>query len=146
VTRSALRDYACLFVGRPFVVLTRTARETRNMSKYAFLFIDDGVDYQGAPTPEQQKVYADIFKWFETNGSKISEDGAELQPTRTATTIRKGSGKVTVVDGPFIEAKESVCVFSILELPDKAAAVALAKTWPGYGIEIGPIAEEQEGR
>ena len=41
------------------------------MSKYAFLFIDDGVDYQGSPTPEQQKVYADIFKWFETNGSKI---------------------------------------------------------------------------
>src|SRR5207249_3659534 len=37
-----------------------------HMAKYAFLFIDDGVDYQGAPTPEQQKVYADIFKWFET--------------------------------------------------------------------------------
>jgi hypothetical protein len=32
------------------------------MSKYAFLFLDDGVDYQAAPTPEQQKVYADIFK------------------------------------------------------------------------------------
>ena len=116
------------------------------MSKYAFLFIDDGVDYQGAPTPEQQKVYADIFKWFETNGSKITDGGAELQPTRTATTIRKSTGKVTVVDGPFIEAKESVGGFSILELPDKAAAVALAKTWPGYGIEIRPVAEEQEGR
>ena len=59
------------------------------MSKYAFLFLDDGVDYQGAPTPEQQKVYADIFKWFETNGSKITDGGAELQPTRTATTIRR---------------------------------------------------------
>jgi hypothetical protein len=120
-------------------------REAINMSKYAFLFIDDGVDYQGAPTPEQQKVYADIFKWFETNGSKITDGGAELQPTRTATTIRKSTGKVTVVDGPFIEAKESVGGFSILELPDKAAAVALAKTWPGYGIEIRPVAEEQEG-
>ena len=116
------------------------------MSKYAFLFIDDGVDYQGAPTPEQQKVYADIFRWFETNGSKITDGGAELQPTRTATTIRKSTGKVAVVDGPFIEAKESVGGFSILELPDKDAAVALAKTWPGYGIEIRPIVEEQEGR
>ena len=116
------------------------------MSKYAFLFIYDGVDYQGAPTPEQQKVYADIFKWFETNGSKITDGGAELQPTRTATTIRKGSGKVTVVDGPFIEAKESVGGFSILEFADKAEAIAVAKTWPGYGIEIRPIIEEQEGR
>jgi hypothetical protein len=115
------------------------------MSKYAFLFLDDGVDYQGAPTPEQQKVYADIFKWFETNGDKISNGGAELQPTRTATTIRKSTGKVTVVDGPFMEAKESVGGFSIIEAPDKAAAVAIAKTWPGYGIEIRPIGDHMEG-
>jgi hypothetical protein len=115
------------------------------MSKYAFLFLDDGVDYQGSPTPEQQKVYADIFKWFETNGDKISDGGAELQPTRTATTIRKSTGKVTVVDGPFMEAKESVGGFSIIEAPNKAAAVALAKTWPGYGIEIRPIGDHMEG-
>jgi hypothetical protein len=116
------------------------------VSKYAFLFLDDGVDYQGTPTPEQQKVYADIFKWFETNGDKISDGGAELQPTRTATTIRKSTGKVTVIDGPFIEAKESVGGFSIIEAPDKAAAVALAKTWPGYGIEIRPVGDHMEGK
>lgn len=111
------------------------------MAKYAFLFIDDGVDYQTAPTPEQQQVYADIFKWFETNGDKIASGGAELQPTRTATTIRRRGDKVSVLDGPFIEAKESVGGFSIFELPDKTAAVALARTWPGYGIEIRQIVE-----
>ena len=109
------------------------------MAKYALLFIDDGVDYQTNPTPEQQKVYADIFKWFETNGSKIAEGGAELRPTRTATTIRKREGKVSVVDGPFIEAKESVGGFTIFELPDKDAAIALAKTWPGHAVEIRPV-------
>ena len=114
------------------------------MSKYAFLFIDDGVDYQGAPTPEQQRVYADIFKWFETNGPQIVDGGAELQPTRTATTIRKTTGKATVVDGPFIEAKESVGGFTIFELPNKEAAVALAKTWPGHGVEIRQLVEESE--
>jgi hypothetical protein len=111
------------------------------MSKYAFLFLDDGVDYQGSPTPEQQKVYADIFKWFETNGSKITDGGAELQPTRTATTVRKSTGRATVVDGPFIEAKESVGGFTVIEAADMAAAVDLAKTWPGYGIEIRPVRE-----
>jgi hypothetical protein len=111
------------------------------VAKYAFLFIDDGVDYQANPTPEQQKVYADIFKWFETNGPKIADGGAELQPTRTATTIRKSGGKATVVDGPFIEAKESVGGFTIFELPDRNAAVELARTWPGYGIEIRPVRE-----
>jgi len=114
------------------------------MSKYAFLFIDDGVDYQGAPTPEQQKVYADIFKWFETNSDKITDGGAELQPTRTATTIRHRGGKATVLDGPFIEAKESVGGFTIFELPNKEAAIALAKTWPGYGIEIRQIVEQRD--
>jgi len=114
------------------------------MAKYAFLFIDDGVDYQTDPTPEQQKVYSDIFKWFEVNGSKIVDGGAELQPTRTATTIRKSTGKVTVVDGPFIESKESVGGFTIIEAPDRAAAIAIAKTWPGYGIEIRDIVEQRE--
>jgi hypothetical protein len=113
------------------------------MAKYAFLFIDDGVDYQASPTPEQQKVYADIFRWFETNGSKIADGGVELQPTRTATTVRKSGGKATVVDGPFIEAKESVGGFTIFELPDRNAAVELAKTWPGYGIEVRPVVEER---
>lgn len=109
------------------------------MAKFAFLFIDDGVEYQGNPTPEQQQVYSDIFKWFETNGSKFVDGGAELQPTRTATTVRKQSGKVTVLDGPFVEAKESVGGFSIVDVPDRNAAIALAKTWPGHGVEIRPV-------
>jgi hypothetical protein len=113
------------------------------MAKFAFLFIDDGEEWADAPTPEQQKVYAEIFKWFETNGSKIAEGGAELQPTRTATTIRKRGGKVSVVDGPFVEAKESVGGVTIFELPDRAAAVALAKTWPGYCVEVRPIVEQR---
>ncbi|HUQ41536.1 MAG TPA: YciI family protein [Candidatus Limnocylindrales bacterium] len=111
------------------------------MAKYAFLFIDDGVEYQGNPTPEQQAVYQDIFKWFEINGDKIADGGAELQPTRTATTIRRQGGKVTVVDGPFIEAKESVGGFTIFELPDKAAAIEIAKTWPGHAVEIRQIVD-----
>ena len=111
------------------------------MPKYAFLFIDDGVDYQTNPTPEQQAVYQDIFKWFETNGPSIADGGAELQPTSTATTIRKQGGKVSVVDGPFIEAKESIGGFTIFEVPDKAAAIAIAKTWPGHAIEIREIVD-----
>jgi len=109
------------------------------MAKYAFLFIDDGVEYQTNPTPEQQKVYADIFKWFETNGSKIADGGAELQPTRTATTVRKSGDKVSVLDGPFIEAKESVGGLTIFELPNRDAAIALAKTWPGHAVEVRPV-------
>ena len=111
------------------------------MAKYAFLYLDNGVEYQGNPTPEQQAVYGQIFKWFEANGPRFVDDGAELQPTRTATTIRKSGGKVSVVDGPFIESKESVGGLSIIEAPDMKAAVELAKTWPGYGVEVRPVVD-----
>ena len=113
------------------------------MAKYAFLFIDDGVDYQN-PTPEQQAVYGQIFKWFETNASKSVDGGAELQPTRTATTIRHPNGKATVMDGPFIEAKESVGGYTIFDLPDRDAAIALAKTWPGHGVEVRALVEQRD--
>jgi len=29
-------------------------------------------------------------------------------------------------------------------VPDRDAAIALAKTWPGYGIEIREIVEQQQ--
>jgi hypothetical protein len=46
-----------------------------------------------------------------------------------------------VIDGPFIEAKESIGGFSVVEVPDRAAAIALAKTWPGHGIELREVKE-----
>src|SRR2546423_1692812 len=108
------------------------------MAKYAFLFIDSGVDYQSSPTPEQQKVYADIFKWFETNGAKITDGGAELQPKRTATTVRRVNGSMRVSDGPFIESKEHVGGFAMIEVPDLDEAIRIAKAFPG-GVEVRPI-------
>ncbi len=111
------------------------------MAKFALLYFGDETEHEA--TPENEKVYADIFTWFETNRSIFVEGGEELQPTRTATTIRKRAGTVTVVDGPFVEAKESIGGFSIIEAPDMAAAVEIAKTWPGHGVEVRPILEQR---
>ncbi len=122
------------------------------MPKYAFLFIDPGDDYlvhtrehaehsDAALSAERERVYAEIFRWFKTNGPRIADGGAELQPTSTATTVRKTGGRSTVVDGPFVEAKESIGGLTVFDLPDRAAAVELAKTWPGYAVEIRPIVE-----
>ena len=82
-------------------------------------------------------------KWFEANGPRFADGGAELQPARTATTIRKRGDKVVVGDGPFIEAKEGIGGFSIVEAKDLTEAIALAKTWPGHGVEVRPLNEEQ---
>ncbi|MET1005252.1 MAG: YciI family protein, partial [Propionibacteriaceae bacterium] len=49
-----------------------------------------------------------------------------------------------VVDGPFSEAKENIGGFSIIDVPDIDAAIALVKTWPmlelpGNSVEIRPM-------
>jgi hypothetical protein len=69
----------------------------------------------------------------------VMVDGAGLQPTSKGARVGFKGGKVVVTDGPFMEAKESVGGFTIFELPSKDEAIALAKTWPGYAVEIRPV-------
>ena len=64
--------------------------------------------------------------------------GFALQPSTTATAIR---GDV-VTDGPFIEAKEVVAGFFILEAPDLDVALQIAKANPATidgGVEVRPL-------
>lgn len=118
------------------------------MPKYALIFIDPPEDasvhtrrHASEKTAEQERIYAEIFKWFETNGPKIASGGAELQPPATAMSVRRQGTTVRVTDGPFVEAKESIGGLTIFDLPDLDAAIALAKTWPGHAVEIRPIVE-----
>ena len=63
-----------------------------------------------------------------------------LESPATATLLRG----MTVSDGPFIEAKEVVLGFCIVEAPDLDAALAIAKRNPilhqGGGLEVRPVA------
>jgi hypothetical protein len=62
-----------------------------------------------------------------------------LQPAETATSIR---GDV-VTDGPFIDAKEVIAGFAIIEAPDLDAAMKIARANPatqqGGGVEVRPL-------
>ena len=111
------------------------------MAKFAFLYFSDEAEY--TPSPESERVYADIFKWFDTNhrAGRFVDGGEELQATRTATAIRHTGGKVSVVDGPFVESKESIGGYSVIEAKDMAEAIEIARTWPGQGVEIRPVRE-----
>jgi len=46
---------------------------------------------------------------------------------------------MSVTEGPFIESKEHVGGFMMIEVPDLDAAIALAKSWPGGDVEVRPI-------
>ena len=75
-------------------------------------------------------------------------DGAEVQPSRTATTIRVRDDETIVADGPFTETKEALGGFFVLDCESLDEAVALAARIPGAehgAIEVRPAYEEDEG-
>ena len=74
-----------------------------------------------------------------------------LQSARSASTLRVRDGKVTVTDGPFIETKEQLGGFFLIEARDLNEAIQVASKWPGarFGtIEVRPVEEalRVEGR
>ena len=94
---------------------------------------------------EGQAWYAEIGTWYEKGGGgsgKLVEAGYQRQPPATAKTIRAGS----VTDGPFIETKEALGGFSVLETDTIEEAVEIAQTWPGVDkgwmtVEVRPVVE-----
>ena len=101
--------------------------------------LDDAVDPARA-----KEVYARIYQWFVDNDALIADGGAELHPVTTATTVRHDDQQgAVVVEGPFSEAKEVVGGFTVIDVPDLDAALALVRTWPslelpGHSVEIRP--------
>jgi hypothetical protein len=80
------------------------------------------------------------------NGHFIGGEG--LQEARNAATLRWNSGKISVTDGPFAEAKEQIGGIMILEAPDMNYAIHLLAKHPslrlgrgGSSWEIRPAAD-----
>lgn len=74
--------------------------------------------------------------------------GGGLHDPTTATVVRARNGKVLTTDGPFVETKEQVGGFSIIDVADLDAALAWAErmsqatTCP---IEVRPFLDEPAG-
>jgi hypothetical protein len=53
-------------------------------------------------------------------------DSGGLMPLAAGAQVRIADGRLNVIDGPFVEAKEMIGGYAIFELRDKAEAVAMA--------------------
>ena len=66
----------------------------------------------------------------------------QLEPARTAKSVRRRDGKVSVVDGPFAETKELLAAFNLVEADSLEDAIRMAKElpWTEIGsIEVRPV-------
>ena len=114
--------------------------------KYVLMFASDPERDAAVPAERQEADLQRIFEWFEENAAHVLEGGAALHGAETATTVRGGG---VVVDGPFSEAKEVIGGFSIVDVPDLDAAIALARSGPslerpGNSVEIRPMFDDEE--
>lgn len=69
-----------------------------------------------------------------------------LLPPATATTIRVRNGKLSTTDGPWVETKEQLGGYFVIEARDLNEAIQVAARIPGAWIgcvEVRPIAEDQ---
>ena len=65
-----------------------------------------------------------------------------LHPSRTATTVRVRDGEVLLTDGPFMETKDQIGGFVLIECADLDEAVEIAAGHPAarFGqVEIRPV-------
>ncbi|HKW69047.1 MAG TPA: YciI family protein [Candidatus Dormibacteraeota bacterium] len=117
--------------------------------KYVLLFggTMEGVDQlEGSAREQAMAEYEKSGQWFQkySKAGKVVS-GEELQGPSTATTVSRRNGKVTVTDGPFIESKEVIGGFAIVEVRDLDEALEMAKEWPGT-VEIRPIVDHSQER
>ena len=113
--------------------------------KYVLLFVGtrEDQDRWDKMTPEQVEAsMGGAGEWFEkyTRAGKIV-GGEQLQGYKDVTTVRSDSGKRVVTDGPFIESKEVIGGFAIVDVEGLGEAQEMAKAWPGGPVEIWPAVQ-----
>jgi len=115
--------------------------------RFMLVFYADESEWMALPDDEREAAVQRIGTWFgqHSQEGRIVE-GCRLAGKQKATTVRLGpagrSRKPFVTDGPFIETKEAMGSYAIVEVPNQAAALTIAESWPGGGaVEVRPVVE-----
>jgi hypothetical protein len=141
------------FVRRAFVIRkdrpnttdnqnTKMSTEKTSSSGYMLLF--RGTGWHKDLSPEQiQNVMSQWSAWF----NRLVDDGILKagQPLEAESRLVVGKGR-TVSDGPFVESKEAIAGYFLLNVDNFDDAVAIARQCPtldqGVTVEVRPVAEE----
>jgi hypothetical protein len=114
------------------------------MTKYMILIFGDEAEWSVMNPDEEQRITQAHAEFRAKAGAAILADG-QLEPTQTATSLRMGvNGQPTITDGPYLEAKEVLGGFYLLEAEDLDQVIALAsglrEVHVGHsGVEIRPL-------
>ena len=107
------------------------------------LIYENEADWE-ALTPDERRAsvarHIDFARQLRDEGRLLAGDG--LQPTSTATAVRRIGGETVITDGPFAETKEQLGGFYVIEARDLDQALEDASRISdraGEIIEVRPI-------
>ena len=113
--------------------------------KFMFMIYHDENVLEAMPEKEMQALVDSAIEYAEEirqSGHYIASDA--LQRTGTARTIRVRAGNASTTVGPFVETKEKLGGFFLIEAKDMDEACAVAARFPPARvgvIEIRPVQE-----
>jgi hypothetical protein len=111
---------------------------------FTFLSPEDVEAWRGWTREEQQADVERHVAWFGKHREKIDggEELGEAVQVKTLRPGRQGEG-VVVTDGPYVETKELLGGFVVLDVADEAEAVAIASEWPSLKSQAGATVQLQ---
>ncbi|MFK4808025.1 YciI family protein [Microbacterium sp. ZW CA_36] len=115
------------------------------MAQYLILIYGDEAQWDARSDDEMRAVDAGHAAFRERGGSAIIASG-ELESSRTATTLRAGGERPLVTDGPFLETKEVLGGFYLVDVTDLDAALGLAgllheASEDHGGVQVQPLVD-----
>lgn len=113
--------------------------------RYALLVYETAAGVTARDDPEYQAAYQAYIEAI--YGSGVAFGGSGLQDAATtATTIRLVGGERQIQDGPFVDTKEQLAGFFLIEVPDLDKALEWAARCPsvarGGTVEVRPALEQ----
>ena len=118
--------------------------------KFMFMIYHDENQLEAMPEGEKQTLIDSALDYddeIRRSGHYIVSDA--LQPARTARTIRVRGDTVSTTDGPFVETKEQLGGFFLVEAKDMDEACAIASRFPPARIgiiEVRPVHERKRSK
>lgn len=113
--------------------------------KYMLLVHHDEEAFKKIPEATRDRMLEESVQLthrLHAKGQYLS--ASPLQPTSTAVLVRVREGKPVVTDGPFIETREQLAGYFLIEASDLNEAIRIAGQVPGARIgtvEVRPIRE-----
>lgn len=111
--------------------------------QYLLMLYADETGWSKMTKSQQEQGYAAYMAYTEAlKKAGVWKGSNRLQPISAATTVRVTDGKSQVLDGPYIDSKEQLGGYYLIDVPDLDSAISWAARCPAAShgvVEVRPV-------